>query len=234
MSSAARLHMTAKLVGGVVMSSGIYQITNQVNGKCYIGSAVNLKRRWQHHLAALRCGGHSNLHLQRAFDKDGEEAFVFEVFEEAGSENLIAREQYYLDTLKPEYNFSPTAGSPLGYRHTEDAKRKLKGRQSPMYGKHHSVSARAKLSNARKGKLRSEDAKQKTRAWWTPERRQVQSDRKKGKRPTEEHRRKLSEARNGERNPMYGKHHSEETKRKISITQKARWRRVHEEKEDTE
>ena len=28
---------------------GIYKITNQINGKCYIGQSVNIKRRWQEH-----------------------------------------------------------------------------------------------------------------------------------------------------------------------------------------
>ena len=204
MSSAAYPHMMAQLMGGVIMStSGIYQIKNQINGKRYIGSAVNLKRRWQHHLAALRRGGHNNLHLQRAFDKDSVEAFIFEILEEAKPEMLIEREQCYLDTLKPEYNFSPTAGSPLGYRHTQAAKLKMgkanAGERHHLYGKHLSKETRAKLSSACKGKLCSEDAKQKTRAWWTPERRQAQSDRKKGKYPTEEHRRKLGEARSGDR-----------------------------------
>jgi hypothetical protein len=34
-------------------------------------------------------------------------------------------EQKYLDSLKPRYNLSPTAGSPRGVKHTEETKAKL-------------------------------------------------------------------------------------------------------------
>jgi hypothetical protein len=41
-------------------------------------------------------------------------------------ETLI-REQYYIDLLKPEYNILKKAGSPLGFRHSEETKAKLRG-----------------------------------------------------------------------------------------------------------
>lgn len=44
----------------------------------------------------------------------------------------------------------------------------------------------------------------------------------KGKKLSEEHRRKLSLSRTGEKHFMYGKHHSEETKRKISLAHKGK------------
>ena len=45
---------------------------------------------------------------------------------------------------------------------------------------------------------------------------------RKGSKHTEETRRKMSEAKNGKKNPFYGKYHSEETKRKMSEAQKGR------------
>nr|YP_009440962.1 GIY-YIG endonuclease [Absidia glauca]AMA21282.1 GIY-YIG endonuclease [Absidia glauca] len=36
---------------------------------------------------------------------------------------LLEREQYYIDTLKPLLNLSPTAGSNYGYKHNEKTKR---------------------------------------------------------------------------------------------------------------
>ena len=59
-----------------------------------------------------------------------------------------------------------------------------------------------------KGKHPSEEAKKKN------------SEAHKGKHPSEEHKKKLSEAKKGEKNPFYGKHHSEETRRKISEAKK--------------
>ena len=44
----------------------------------------------------------------------------------------------------------------------------------------------------------------------------------KGKKKSEETRRKMSEAKNGKNNPFYGKHHSDETKRKIGEAAKGR------------
>jgi group I intron endonuclease len=41
-------------------------------------------------------------------------------------ETLI-REQYYLDLLKPEYNILKKAGSALGFKHSEEAKIKMRG-----------------------------------------------------------------------------------------------------------
>lgn len=44
-------------------------------------------------------------------------------------ETLI-REQYYLDLLKPEYNILKKAGSPLGFKHSDEAKTKMRGRRN--------------------------------------------------------------------------------------------------------
>ena len=106
--------------------SGIYQIENQVNGNRYIGSAVSLRHRQYRHLCDLRHGRHGNQHLQRAFDKYGETAFVFSVLEDVEDAlQLLLREQHYLDTLKPEYNIESIAGSPLGVRRSAETRRNI-------------------------------------------------------------------------------------------------------------
>ena len=60
------------------MNLGIYKITNKVNGKFYIGSSNNIKRRWKYHKSNLRSGTHDNIHMQRSYDKHGEENFSYE------------------------------------------------------------------------------------------------------------------------------------------------------------
>lgn len=130
---------------------GVYQIINLVNRKRYIGSAVSFKKRWGQHLSALRRGQHWNRHLQHAFDKYGEEAFAFSIREQIeDSSQLILREQHFLDTLLPDYNISPTAGSPLGFRHSLEARRKI---SEARMGKRHSPETRRKLSRQRWGGL---------------------------------------------------------------------------------
>lgn len=81
--------------------SGIYRITCAVTGGFYIGSSINLSRRWSEHRNSLRKNAHSNRKLQHAWNKYGEDVFIFEILELVLSAFLIEREQYWLDTLKP-------------------------------------------------------------------------------------------------------------------------------------
>lgn len=216
------------------MKSGIYQITNQLNGKRYIGSSVNLKKRWQYHLGDLRRGRHDNPHLQAAFKKYGESAFVFSVLERVEAENLLEHEQHYLDTWIPEYNILQTAGSPLGFRHTPEARAKMSaamtGERNPNYGKHPSEETLAKLSAVRMGHPVSAETRKKMseahkgRRFSEEHRRKI-SEARKGKPLSAEHRRKISDALRGNSH-LQGHHHSEETKHKMSAARKAYLRRV--------
>ena len=110
------------------MKSGIYRITNTENGKIYIGSAVNLKQRKSQHLSRLRRNKHWNNHLQHSYNKYGESSFKFDTIMHCLKEHLIFFEQKHIDkyNLKKElYNLSPTAGSPLGFKHTDETKAKM-------------------------------------------------------------------------------------------------------------
>jgi group I intron endonuclease len=79
------------------MASGIYKIVNASNGKYYIGSTVNLKRREKEHFQNLRNGCHINVILQRAFNKYSESSFTFVVLEECDADDLMTAEQRFLD-----------------------------------------------------------------------------------------------------------------------------------------
>jgi group I intron endonuclease len=217
--------------------SGIYCIRNIINGKRYIGSSKDIVGyRWPKHKGELKNKNHHSKHLENAWYKYGEVNFVFEIIEECEpiKEKLIEREQFWLDTvriknfdgtlgeidIKLSYNISPTAGSPLGVKHTKETKAKIsmagKKRFSnkenhPMFGKHLSEETKKKLSDSIKGKTKGE----KHYLF--------------GKHPSEEARKKMSLAASGENNAMYGKygedhpaygnHHTEETKRAISLSQ---------------
>lgn len=60
--------------------------------------------------------------------KYGYSNFKVEILEFCNKDEVLAREQYYLDLLKPEYNILTVAGSSLGYKHSEETKVKLKTR----------------------------------------------------------------------------------------------------------
>ncbi|HVY53957.1 MAG TPA: GIY-YIG nuclease family protein [Gammaproteobacteria bacterium] len=111
------------------MASGIYKIINLINGKFYIGSSKNIDERWRIHKVYLIRNKHHSRHLQSSWNKYGADAFEFHIIEYCEKEKLIEREQYYLDTLKPIYNSSPTARSPLGTKHTKEFKLKARNRQ---------------------------------------------------------------------------------------------------------
>jgi group I intron endonuclease len=92
------------------MSSGIYQIINRNNGKFYIGSTLNFKKRFWHHKSQLRRGIHGNLHLQNAWLKYGESCFDFTIFktmENSSLKTIRAEEQKILDSYlkRKEWDF---------------------------------------------------------------------------------------------------------------------------------
>lgn len=104
----------------------IYAIVNVINDKQYVGQTFNKLKRFGEHKKTLRAHTHCNRLLQRAFNKYGEEAFIFVMLEEVKDlEKLTEKEQCWIDTLKPEYNLAPVAGSMLNYKHTDEARQNM-------------------------------------------------------------------------------------------------------------
>lgn len=171
------------------MSRGtVYAIENQ-DGKAYIGSTRNLKKRWRRHRSDLRRGHHGNPYLQRAWNKCGEQAFEFVVLEEnIPTGQLIQREQCWLDKYRimgEVYNCGVVA-------------------ENAMMGCKHTIETRRKLSEAHQGKLHSEETRRKI------------GEAHQGMKRSKETCHNLSKAKCGERNPNYGKSPSKETRRRIS------------------
>ncbi|NDC89875.1 MAG: hypothetical protein EB075_13955 [Bacteroidetes bacterium] len=113
------------------MMKAIYEIRNNKNGKIYIGSTKNLRKRWKEHRSLLNNGKHHSRHLQSAWNKDGGN-FTFTVLEEvAQDEDLIPAEQRWLDQTRSYdraygYNINPTAANSLGMEHSAEAKEKMR------------------------------------------------------------------------------------------------------------
>jgi group I intron endonuclease len=103
-------------------SGVIYKITNLVNGHFYIGSSQNFIKRYYTHLNHIRINKSSCTVLIRAVIKYGENNFKLEIIEECETQDLLAREQHYLDTLLPEYNVAKIAGSNTGIKRSKETK----------------------------------------------------------------------------------------------------------------
>lgn len=95
--------------------SGIYKIQSKTKPqRFYIGSAVNINRRWYEHLHDLRLNKHNNPKFQNHYNKYYESDLIFIIIEECLPELLIQKEQYYINELKPYFNICKIAGNTLG------------------------------------------------------------------------------------------------------------------------
>lgn len=220
--------------------SGIYKISSP-SGNFYIGSSANIHNRWIAHKGYLRNNKHTNPKLQAAWLKYGESGLVLTVLEACKTTELLAREQFYLDTLQPVYNIAKDAVSPMrGLKHTEEAKRKMSqpGSLNPFYGRTLSSEHRAVLdrtgtrhkpetlekykkrkgeNNAFYGKHHTETTREKLRSAAV------------GRKHSEETKAKISKASSGENNGNYGNvgvyTHTEETKAKMREAAKGKVRK---------
>jgi hypothetical protein len=90
--------------------AGVFQIKNTLNGKVLLGSSLNLEGPLNQHRFMLSIGGHPNQALQHDWNRDGAEAFVFEVLEVVKvsdaphfnlSDELTLLEQIWIEQLQP-------------------------------------------------------------------------------------------------------------------------------------
>jgi group I intron endonuclease len=86
--------------------SGVYRWVNKINGKSYVGSSTSLSKRilFYYYLSSLRRKVKGSIIIHRALLKYGYSNFSLDIIEYCGPNELIKREQYYIDLIKPEYN----------------------------------------------------------------------------------------------------------------------------------
>ena len=203
---------------------GVYKISNLVSDRYYIGYSKNINKRFYVHRCKLKNSCHDNIFLQRAYNLDGEDKFIYEIIHRCNTEkeakeielqyltDLTIRDKIYnlnynnsggdLLTNHPDKEsireqILKTCAETMSKMSSEERKEKYgkNGERNGMYGKTHTEAARKIFSEVHKGNTYC-----------------------KGKKASEETRQKFSEiAKNriGEKNPFFGKHHTEETKQKI-------------------
>lgn len=138
----------------------IYKITNNVNGKVYIGQTVRtLKERIGEHLR------HNNLLVQKAIHKYGVDNFKFKVIDKAKNIDELNKKEMkwigFYNCLVPfGYNQCIGGDNTIGFRHREESKQAMSikksgmylGENNPFFGKTHSEEQRLKWSKERKGR----------------------------------------------------------------------------------
>jgi group I intron endonuclease len=84
--------------------SAVYKITNVITGDFYIGSSVNVKRRWAEHKRPSTWAKHPNSQIYSDMQEHNVSSFVFEIISEFPQELLKIKEQEAIETLHPTYN----------------------------------------------------------------------------------------------------------------------------------
>ena len=217
----------------------VYAIVNKINLKLYFGS-----HSWEGTGVDKNYYG-SGTAIKRAVKKYGKDNFIvypikfYNTVEECRSAEQELLTKYNIANNPYCYNLKNGAigwtsedvkgkNNPMygrtGEKHPNYGKR---GKGTTNYGKHHTEETRKKISQAHKGKTVSEEHRKKLSQAKTGEKHPLYGKRGKdtpryGKHHTEETRQKMSQAHKGENNPWYGKHLSEEHRLKIAQANKGR------------
>lgn len=183
------------------MAQGIYKIINVINNKFYVGSAVDFTARKRRHWWALRSQRHANKHLQAAWNKYGEQAFIFVIVEELElGANILAAETIWLkEHVGKDYCYN------LGTEAIAFTRGWIK-EKNPMWGKtfSHTDEAKARIAKASKERVQSDEEKAK----------RVKS--MQGHHVAPSTRAKISASLSGEKNFNYGKPRSQAFVEKVS------------------
>lgn len=98
---------------GTSIITGIYKITNQNNGMCYIGQAVDVATRWKNH---AKCGldidTPAGNKLYKAMKEEGIWNFSWELLEECPRNELDAKEKFYIELYQSkDFGYNTTKGN---------------------------------------------------------------------------------------------------------------------------
>ena len=103
--------------------------SSDLSNKIYVGSSINIKKRWRRHKNELQHGNHDCIHLQHSYNKHGIEVFVFQIVEavEPVRGLILQAEQRWIDKTPNLFNTCKIAGSRMGIKHTDEQRKKISG-----------------------------------------------------------------------------------------------------------
>jgi group I intron endonuclease len=143
------------------MKGGVYAIRHVLSGKLYVGSSRNLARRWREHRRALNKGTHHSRHLQRAWDRHGADAFVFEILQAIENDaDLMMAEQFHINKTEAYrrshgYNISLTADPLRGLHRSAEHRARI---GASLRGRKHTAESKENMAAGRRGKRNSPEA----------------------------------------------------------------------------
>ena len=113
----------------------IYKITNQINGKSYIGQASDPYNRWAKHRSRARNGNQMSA-IHHAIKKYGVENFDFKVIDETTKEKVDDLEKHYIKEYKSyENGYNLTKGGMVSVQTEETKKRMSKSKLGNQHAK---------------------------------------------------------------------------------------------------
>ena len=167
--------------------TGIYLVTNKVNGHQYVGQSVDIKRRWIEHTCPSSIS--NNRTINKAYRKYGKENFVYEVLEECAESELDEREIYWIEKLRPVYNMTKGGVGVTGHHHTEEVKRILAIKAKKQWDSLSDKEKNERLTNNLKGPQKGHQVSKETK--------EILRKKQLGKKLSEETKRKISESNKG-------------------------------------
>lgn len=109
----------------------IYMIQNRIDRKVYIGQTNRtLDERLRVHKSRLKRNSHENKYLQSAWNKYGEENFIFKVLENCSTDELDEREKFWIkkfDSINKNNGYNFESGGSLNKKLSIETRR-LKGK----------------------------------------------------------------------------------------------------------
>lgn len=139
---------------------GIYEIVNIINNKKYIGQSVNISARFRHHKNKLRKNEHRNSYLQHAWNKYGEENFIFNVIITCDENKLDELEMFYIstyDTCNRNHGYNIDNGGNSNRHLSEETRKKISEARKK---ENLSDETRKKMSNSAKERCSTEEWKE--------------------------------------------------------------------------
>ncbi len=206
----------------------LYRITNLINNKIYIGQTKNISKRWSDHRKAATANKPTQA-IHHAMIKHGLDNFEFEIIaactnqEDTNETETLLVSQYNSHISNGEgYN---VAYGGFNATKTDEWKQKVSEHHKQYYAERPELieklhEDRKKWHEANPDALKGENS---PRFGKPPPQASIDhlihlsqtNPSRKGKKNSEEHIRKFSEAHSGEKHRLFGKNQSEETKQKI-------------------